>query len=275
MTANISIAHVPRSGIGIDSQLVSPKQSVSRKQRDWYPYYAAFPEAFVENVLTQHLHSATSILDPWSGSGTTTAVCIKHGLDSEGVDINPSLTVIARARLLPASKRQELIATGETIALQTLNSKLPPLLPDPLNSWLEEESTFYVRALQHAIHETYQNPPCGRRCCDFVATVDSYSRELCFYYTALFSALRTLLSNFRSTNPTWIKVPNDSRQLVLATRTKIVDCFQHAVHHFADLLSTTAESSSTDSCPGRRRCRRRPRASRLRRARPHRPAAPP
>jgi hypothetical protein len=60
------------------TKLVSPKQPPSRSKRDWYPYYAGFTEEFVEAVLAEHLIDCGPILDPWSGTGTTTAACVKR-----------------------------------------------------------------------------------------------------------------------------------------------------------------------------------------------------
>ena len=78
---------------------ISPKQPPDQRRRDWYPYYAGFTQRFVEALISEHLQDATFVVDPWSGSGTTTVACLKRGVASKGIDINPALTVIARARL--------------------------------------------------------------------------------------------------------------------------------------------------------------------------------
>ena len=58
---------------------ISPKQPMVIRRRDWYPYYAGFTQKFVDAVIAEHLGKATSVVDPWSGSGTTTVACLSRG----------------------------------------------------------------------------------------------------------------------------------------------------------------------------------------------------
>ena len=88
---------------------VSPKQPGSKARRDWYPYYAGFTKRFVEAVIDQYFRKVERVLDPWSGSGTTTVTCLRRGLRSHGIDINPAVTVVARARLNAVSTRARLL----------------------------------------------------------------------------------------------------------------------------------------------------------------------
>ena len=75
---------------------VSPKQPSARRMRDWYPYYAGFTERFVNAVIDDYLQGSISVVDPWSGAGTTTVACLKRGIESSGVDIKPSLPTSLR-----------------------------------------------------------------------------------------------------------------------------------------------------------------------------------
>ena len=120
-------------------QPISAKQPPSRMRRDWYPYYAGFTEKFVANVLSEHLHSCQKVLDPWSGSGTTTAVCIKNGFASRGLDINPALTVIARGRLAPARMKQDLLRLVTQIADEVNNADPNVPSSDLLRLWLTDD----------------------------------------------------------------------------------------------------------------------------------------
>jgi len=82
------------------AELSSPKQTTAERRASLFPYYAGFSEVFVQDVLialqanTDHI-----ILDPWNGSGTTTTVAKRAGLESIGIDLNPALAVVAKARL--------------------------------------------------------------------------------------------------------------------------------------------------------------------------------
>jgi SAM-dependent methyltransferase len=85
--------------------ITSPK--LQQKDREgwkgFYPYYAGFSLSFVENVLsTSDLPANSVLLDPWNGSGTTTFAAGRYGFRSYGIDLNPAMLVVARARSLRA-----------------------------------------------------------------------------------------------------------------------------------------------------------------------------
>ena len=80
--------------------LASPKQTTAERHSSLFPYYAGFSEAFVRDVLDALQVTADHVvLDPWNGSGTTTTVAKQAGLSSIGIDINPAMAVVAKARL--------------------------------------------------------------------------------------------------------------------------------------------------------------------------------
>ena len=62
------------STLSLVETLSSPKQPQPERQKDWYPYYAGYTTAFAAGVFEAYLSGAESVLDPWNGSGTTTAV---------------------------------------------------------------------------------------------------------------------------------------------------------------------------------------------------------
>src|SRR5215207_7258113 len=89
----------------------SPKREIRRTPgiEEIYPYYASFPQSFVENILRQlELDNDATIFDPWNGSGTTTASASQQGLASIGFDINPVMVVVAKARLLGSTEASSL-----------------------------------------------------------------------------------------------------------------------------------------------------------------------
>ncbi|WP_410712175.1 DNA methyltransferase [Bradyrhizobium sp. BEA-2-5] len=49
--------------------------------------------------------SGQVVLDPWNGSGTTTSVANGAGLTAVGIDINPAMAVVAKARLSPTTTK--------------------------------------------------------------------------------------------------------------------------------------------------------------------------
>lgn len=222
--------------------LLSAKQPSLQKNRDWYPYYAGFTEKFVRSVIAEHLSFANSILDPWSGSGTTTTVCAQRGLYSKGIDINPALTVIARARLIPRTKKLPLTNLAEEIISQAnqCSTDIPP--PDMLESWLDDGSLNYVRKIQTAMHNICKSELPERHDTDFKPIIDSYSSQLCFFYTSLFFSIRGILGKFRTTNPMWIKVPKSKMERINIPNDTISHAFQKAVYTLANQLTLREET---------------------------------
>src|SRR3989338_5969494 len=92
-------------------QILSPKRN-KRLQTGWegfFPYYAGYPELFARELLmSANLPRHAGVLDPWNGSGTTTFTASALGLSSIGIDLNPVMIVVARARLLPPSEADHL-----------------------------------------------------------------------------------------------------------------------------------------------------------------------
>ena len=227
---------VPDHAVDRTPALLSPKQPLSLKRRDWYPYYAGFTEDFAHAVLDTHLRHATRVLDPWSGSGTTTATCMKRNTPSHGVDINPALTVVARGRLAPMSSVAE-VSSRLTEIVQTARSISPDARPDDLlHLWIQPRAVRRIRALQRAIHRLIlpSRPNLGRQ--SGVLSLDHLSADICFFYTTLFSAVRRLLSPFRTSNPMWLKPPKSFRTRIAPSWSTITFSLHRAADFFADRL---------------------------------------
>lgn len=230
-------------------QSISAKQPPSRMRRDWYPYYAGFTEKFVANVLSEHLHSCQKVLDPWSGSGTTTAVCIKNGFASRGLDINPALTVIARGRLAPARMKQDLLRLVTQIADEVDNANPNVPSSDLLRLWLTDDAVYHIRCIQEAIHRVLAVDRPDNHCTDVHLVVDNFSVILSFFYTALFASVRSVLGAFRTTNPMWIKKPSVSTEQINPSEQLLLHSFGRSVERLADLLSMSELILQNDDIP--------------------------
>jgi len=60
---------------------------------NWYRYYAGYSATFVEHAIAQVAPKASSILDPWNGTGTTTVVAANShitGLRRESSEYDPA-----------------------------------------------------------------------------------------------------------------------------------------------------------------------------------------
>ena len=219
--------------------MVSPKQPTSLSDRDWYPYYAGFTEDFAESVLRRHLTDARLVLDPWSGSGTTTAVCARLGVNSIGIDINPALTVIARARLTPRSGSSSRARTGRELLQLARHLAVEVDTGDPLRRWMRTDAVARVRAIQSAIHQLISRDLTPRQLPNVASQVDRLPKLVCFFYSALFATVRDLLSRFRASNPMWLKSPSTYRH-------KIATSWKRLAHTYADRIQYLEERLSLD-----------------------------
>src|SRR5687768_10602167 len=96
----------------------SPKRDRSSMtgRAGWYPYYAGFSADFAQAVLDSFADRRHStVLDPWNGSGTTTAVTAGKGFEGFGFDLNPVMLIVARARLLNKRERSSLMPLARLI----------------------------------------------------------------------------------------------------------------------------------------------------------------
>ena len=219
------------------STVASPKQPSPTKERDWYPYYAGFTERFVEDAIAEHLADAASVLDPWSGSGTTAVVSARSGISSVGIDINPALTVIARARLAPRDCCDTNLELLDEILYTASTLETQPRSGDPLGRWMRSNALARVRAVQQAIHLVVRNStPMPESGC-VVADVDSLSPSVCLFYTALFGATRNLLRRFRASNPMWLKDPPTYRNRLGTSRRKLEALYRQEFGFLQDRLT--------------------------------------
>ena len=60
---------------------------------------APFPESLAEFFVRSFCPPGGNVLDPFSGSGTTMAVCLKSGRNGVGIDLRESQTQLARRRI--------------------------------------------------------------------------------------------------------------------------------------------------------------------------------
>ncbi len=227
---------------------VSPKQPSARRMRDWYPYYAGFTERFVNAVIDDYLQGSISVVDPWSGAGTTTVACLKRGIESSGVDINPAATVIARARLNPRSARQDLLDTARSVVEGAKTAHPCDHTGDLLALWMVGDGVSEIRALVRSIRENLALPterPCGG---DALRTI-SLSHSACFLYTVCFGVVRNLLGSYGTTNPMWIKSPSTARDRISPERHTVRELFLQQAAGLAARLSLTDAQADRSVSP--------------------------
>jgi hypothetical protein len=208
---------------------------------DWYRYYAGYSANFVEDVLDVIGDIEPGrILDPWNGSGTTTAVARGRGVDSTGYDINPALVLVARSRLLSDDVADSIDAIAEDLVGHA-ESPRPLDANDPLVAWFTEDGAATVRALESAIRSILVSKDA---CAD--DAIAHASPLAALYYVALFKTVRKLDAARIGTNPTWRKVPvKDER--VDATSATITSGFRRECSAFKALVRPRPPGRQVDS----------------------------
>ena len=77
------------------------KRSVWNVATQPYPdaHFATFPEALIEPCILAGSAVGDTVLDPFTGSGTTGAVAIRHQRSFVGCELNPAYVELARQRI--------------------------------------------------------------------------------------------------------------------------------------------------------------------------------
>ncbi|WP_332302531.1 DNA methyltransferase [Rhizobium sp. GR12] len=225
--------------------ILSPKRD-RRVQKGWeafFPYYAGYPEIFVDGILrSAGLNPGSVVLDPWNGSGTTTSIAARHGFRSIGYDLNPVMVVIARARLLPASEADALEPILQQI-LDGVRRDRKVSTDDPLANWFHQETVADLRSLERSIRKRLVGKltlgPSG-------VNLGYLSSIAAAFYVALFAVSRSMLSSFQSTNPTWVRVAKTDQDKLLIKRRVIYDQFKKYMYGMIDELSRSSNGNARD-----------------------------
>ncbi|MEL6120184.1 MAG: class I SAM-dependent methyltransferase [Pseudomonadota bacterium] len=228
--------------------LPNPKRKRASKGSwtSFFPYYAGFPVEFAQYVLQKHAPPNALVLDPWNGSGTTTFTAALMGLRAIGVDINPVMVVIARARLLQSSESDSLIPLAHHIISDARNLDID-INQDALSSWFDQSTTVALRSIERSIRKhligSFTVHAGG-------IALNHLSSLAAIYYVALFSVARDLARQLRSTNPTWTRTVLRGEQLINCSRTSIEARLLEKIRKTAEslLLGNSIRHTSNHVC---------------------------
>jgi len=77
----------------------SLQKNLNGEVHEWYRIILGYPDRLVTELLTRFaVRPGQLVLDPFCGSGTTLVECMKMGIDSIGIDANPSSCFSARVK---------------------------------------------------------------------------------------------------------------------------------------------------------------------------------
>jgi hypothetical protein len=205
----------------------SPKRRTRKiiSRANWFPYYADFSVEFVEDIVSHlELTPGSTLLDPWLGAGTTAQIGAANGLYVRGYDLNPAMVIVSRARVLPTTAKGRISTLLESITrsyeVKVKERRLSQLSYDPLQQWLQPKSVGKFRILQETINLSFNRSTHT----SFWQRTKGISPLFAFFYVGLFRTLRYFLFDFKSSNPTWIKVADHEERLTLRSD-QIIDRF--------------------------------------------------
>ncbi|RYZ03028.1 MAG: hypothetical protein EOO73_29350 [Myxococcales bacterium] len=178
--------------------------------RVWPTYYAGYSAEFVRDAISNlGLARGACVVDPWNGSGTTTSVARARGIESYGYDINPAVVLMAKARLLGADVLPSVDPLGRAVVADAKKSLGPPLDVEPLERWFTPDSAVAFRQIETSIRRHLVPKHAG--CLSTASSLIHVSTLAAFYYVSLFRALRSFLTPFHGSNPTWVRSPATHR----------------------------------------------------------------
>ncbi|HYF80850.1 MAG TPA: DNA methyltransferase [Symbiobacteriaceae bacterium] len=228
------------------NEIRTPKRS---PEGTWYDFHACYSEEFVEDVLTHlRLRPSETVLDPWNGTGTTTKVAAERNFRAIGFDMNPVMVVVAKARLYAASS-----ASSSEMAREVVNrliesySQGDPLVAedDPLNTWFTASGVNVIRhlegATQHQAGSDVKVPSPS-----VPVDVEALTPQQSLLYVAIFQTVRSFLTRFQGSNPTWIKAPKSDSQKVSPSATEINLEFSKNLERLLSLLNQPARTTTTE-----------------------------
>lgn len=216
----------------------NPKRGKRPTGREaWFPYYAGFSGEFASALLSSaSLGEGRSVLDPWNGSGTTTATAAELGCSSIGLDLNPVMVIVAKARALPKSEKSSLVPLLADIVKKARSANFAREDEyDPLCHWFASSSAAAFRSIEVSIQgllfDAEMYIPMSQR-----LNLSDMSHICAFFYTALFRVVRQLLAAFRCSNPTWSKSPDDRKNRLRPSADVVIQLFEKITRDIVETI---------------------------------------
>lgn len=238
---------------GISSPKRKPSSANSRAI--WFPYYASYSSDFVHDLISRlDLRNTVTLLDPWLGSGTTSEVAVLKRLKVRGYDLNPAMLLVAKARTLPTNSLKRIIPLAEIISnfyLENIgkNMKFASRADEPLEQWFQPSTARYFRALERTIPTVVSEQKISL---DYPIwnQLNKASPCLAFFYVGLFRTVRSFISGYQGSNPTWIKTL-DKKKRIHASAEKILKKFIAEINTMLGSAHSEAQITpqvNNDSC---------------------------
>lgn len=206
----------------------------------WFPYYAGYSPMFVrEALLGLGVKPGWTVLDPWNGAGTTTAVADALGCDVIGCDINPVAGLVAAARLVRTDDATHSFGLASQLLSVADRMDVQVQKGDPLLAWLSPRLTRRYRCIENAIVDLLASKG-GIRVDLALTTPPPFAS---FFMLCLLRAAKTFVRLRANSNPTWV-TPEKRGD----AHPDVLDC---AFLTMVDACARDAETAATERHPPR------------------------
>lgn len=99
-----------------DTGISNAVDTINMPRHRWYYYKEGFSPTLVENAINEYgLNGNSIILDPFNGSGTVTLTAAKRNIKSQGIEINPFTSFLAKTKALNEKRSNFYSLLNETI----------------------------------------------------------------------------------------------------------------------------------------------------------------
>jgi DNA modification methylase len=195
------------------NSLSSPKRRSPERSglHAWHSYYAGYSEQFVAEALASlGLRTGDLVLDPMNGSGTTTLVAQRKGHLALGVELNPVMAILSRAKDAAFKGQEELVGLAKNVADRARRrGSVISSIDDKITAWIPGKVIDQIQRIDFEISELAGKPLLALHQ-DYSGIIDqgdlmAGGRPADFLKAALLITARNASTAGPSKNPTWIK----------------------------------------------------------------------
>lgn len=210
----------PARGKRIERSTPKRPQAETAGMADIFPYYAGFSFNWASSILNDQIAESgiesPVILDPWNGSGTTTAAAQYNGYRSVGVDLNPVANIVANLRISFQQRTQ----TYEPFVPADLDNSVVD--GEPLSIWLDAATAGRIRSWVRSVKNE-----------DRITSAQTL--------IAIFRVVKAITKDFQGSNPTWVKKTRKNGELVHCDSTALDDLIIEAQRYIIKRLNEHSE----------------------------------
>ncbi|ART93596.1 DNA methylase [Zymomonas mobilis] len=128
------------------------KREKSRFTHEIHKYPATFLPEVVSKIIETYSKQGETVLDIFSGSGTTLLESMILGRKSIGIELNPLACLISKVKTTPINKK-EILKYLKTIKENYFQKKYQNIVFENIEYWFNPETSIYISSLLGSINE--------------------------------------------------------------------------------------------------------------------------